>query len=90
MGEAGAGGAPTGSGRVLGAALGPPTVRSASAEDPTSPSDVDENSWLVWDLRPERCAKGMHEIKVILVERDPRMRPCIVVNNVEFWVSYSQ
>ena len=72
-----------------GVALGPPTVRNASAEDPTSPSDVDENSWLVWDLRLERCAKGMHEIKVILVERDPRIRPCIVVNNVEFWVSYS-
>ncbi len=68
--------------------LGPPSVRNATAEDPNDPSDVDENSWLVWTLAPEQADHGPHEIQVVLIKRDPRIRPPLVVNNVEFWVNY--
>ena len=71
-----------------GAVLGAPDVRNVNAEDPTIPESVDENSWLVWDLSPAQCAKGPHEIKIVLVRRDPRIGVPIVVNNVEFWVTY--
>ena len=31
---------------------------------------------------------GPHEVKIVLVRRDPRIGVPIVVNNVEFWVTY--
>jgi hypothetical protein len=71
-----------------GVTLGLAAVRNVTAEDPTNPGDVDENSWLVWDMEPRQAAKGPHEIKVVLIHRDPRIRTPIVVNNVEFWVTY--
>ena len=71
-----------------GAVLEAPSVRNVNAEDPAVPESVDENSWLVWDLSPAQCAKGPHEVKIVLVRRDPRIGVPIVVNNVEFWVTY--
>lgn len=71
-----------------GAVLDSPAVRNVQAEDPDSPADVDENSWLVWDVDPVRCPKGSHEIRVVLLRRDPRIRTPIIINNVEFWVTY--
>ena len=71
-----------------GAALGPPEVRNHAAENPQVPADVDENSWLVWDLDPAQAASGAHEIQVVLVKRDPRIRPPLTVANVEIWTSF--
>ncbi len=68
--------------------LGSPQVRHPSAENPNVPADVDENAWLVWALEPSHAGKGPHEVQVVLVERDPRIRSEIVVNNVEFYVTY--
>ena len=53
-----------------GEALGLPRIRDAAAEDPEDPSDVSENGWLVWPL--EQVAPGVCEVRVCLLERDPR------------------
>ena len=71
-----------------GEALGAPAVRNHAAENPDIPSGVDENSWLVWDLDPAQAASGSHEVKVVLVRRDPRLRPPLAVANVEIWTSF--
>ena len=71
-----------------GVALGPPAVRNQAAEDPEAPADVHENSWLVWDLDPAQAASGEHEVQVVLVKRDPRLRPPLTVANVEIWTSH--
>ena len=71
-----------------GAALDEPEVRNKAAEDPQAPADVDENSWLVWDLDPAQAASGEHEIQVILVKRDPRIRLPLTVANVEIWTRF--
>ena len=71
-----------------GSLLGPPAIRNQAAENPDNPADVDENSWLVWDLEAAQVSPGGHEIKVVLVKRDPRIRPPLGVENVEFWVTY--
>ncbi len=70
--------------------LGAPVVRNAAAEDPNDPSDVDENSWLVWTLDPAQADRGRHEIQVRLLKRDPRIRAALVVQHVEIWVNYKQ
>ncbi len=71
-----------------GVSLGTPTVRNVAAEDPSVPSDVSENSWLVWSLAPSQADKGPHEIQVVLVSRDPRIRVPMVINHVEIYVNY--
>ena len=71
-----------------GAPLGQPAIRNGAAESPDNPADVDENSWLVWDLESAQAAYGRHEIKVVLIERDPRIRPPLGIENVEIWVTY--
>ena len=68
--------------------LGAHVVRNATAEDLDSPSDVDENSWLVWRLAPERADYGPHEVQVKLVKRDPRLRPPLVVAQVDLHIRY--
>ena len=68
--------------------LGSPTIRNQAAENPSNPADVDENSWLVWDLEAGQVSAGRHEIQVALVKRDPRIRPPLGVENVEFWLTY--
>ena len=71
-----------------GTVLGAPAVRNVNAEDPAVPESVHENSWLAWDLEPSQGGMGPHEVKIVLVRRDPRIGVPIVVNNVEFWVTY--
>jgi len=68
--------------------LGKPDVRNALAEDPDSPSDVDESSWLVWPLDPATAGMGTHRVQVRLLERNPRIRPPLIVQHVEFHVHY--
>ena len=68
--------------------LPPPRVRDAAAQDPGNPSDVSENSWLVWQLRPDQAGLGSHEIEVRLKKRDPRLGTPIVVDHVEICVTY--
>ena len=68
--------------------LPPPAIRSAANEDPATPLEVDESSWLVWRLESEQADQGAHEIQVRLVERDPRLRPPVVVENVELYIDY--
>jgi len=74
--------------RLDGQTLPQPLVRNAAGEDPNNPADVDENSWLVWDLSPSQSSKGTHEIGISLINRDDRIRMPLVVNNVEFWITY--
>ena len=65
-----------------------PVIRNVAADDPGNPADVDESSWLVWDLEPSQAAKGEHEISVVLVNRDPRIEVPLTIGNVEFWILY--
>ena len=71
-----------------GKALGKPTILYAALEDADDPSDVGESGWLVWSLRPDEAARGMHRVTVRLLERDPRVKPVLVVEHVEFHVEY--
>ncbi len=66
-----------------------PQVRNVSAENPDDPSDVSESSWLVWSLRPEEADRGMHEVKVQLIKRNPRIKPPLVIEHVEIQVHYA-
>lgn len=70
--------------------LGTPDVRNTAAADSGNPSDVEENSWLVWSLDPTEADHGIHEVKVVLVKRDPRIRLALVVQHVEVHITYSQ
>ena len=74
--------------KLDGRPLEPPTVRNLTAENPDAPSEVDENSWLVWSLSAECAARGDHAIEICLVERDPRMLPPLVVQHVEIHIRY--
>lgn len=74
--------------KLDGQPLEQPTARNLAAENPDDPSDVHENSWLVWPLTPERAARGDHAVEVCLVERDPRMLPPLVVQHVEIHIRY--
>ena len=71
-----------------GEVLGQPAVRNVAAEDPNEIADVDENTWLVWQLKPKQADRGTHEVQVVLIERNPRIRAPIVVRYVEIWVNY--
>ena len=73
-----------------GCELDAPSIRNLAAEDPDDPADVAENSWLVWDLDPQQADWGEHEIQIRLLERDVRIRPPLVVENVELYINYSQ
>ncbi|MCH2213130.1 MAG: hypothetical protein MK110_17630 [Fuerstiella sp.] len=74
--------------KLDGLTLGQPDIRNAKAEDPLNPSDVDESSWLVWPLDPAAAEPGIHQVQVRLQKRDPRIRPPLVVQHVEFHVKY--
>jgi len=65
-----------------------PQVRNVAGEDPNNPSDVSEDSWLVWSLRPEQATQGAHLVQVRLLKRDPYIRPPLTVQSVEFHLSY--
>ena len=69
-----------------GEALGLPRIRDAAAEDPEDPSDVSENGWLVWPL--EQVARGVCEVRVCLLERDPRIGVPLRIEQVEIYLQY--
>ena len=71
-----------------GVALPPPAIRNVVAENDADPAEVDETSWLVWDLEPAQAAKGEHRMNVVLVNRDPRIRVPLTIGNVEFTILY--
>ena len=71
-----------------GETLDRPAARNTAAENPADPSDVHENSWLVWPLTPDRVGRGEHAIEVRLQERDLRLRPPLVVQHVEIHIKY--
>ena len=68
--------------------LADPIIRDVAEDDPNDPADVSENKWLVWTLDAEQAAKGDHQVKVILVNRDSRIRPPLIVNHLEIHVRY--
>ena len=65
------------------------TASNIAAENPGDPSDVHENSWLVWTLTPAQLHNGEHVIEVRLVKRDPRLDPELVVQHVEIHIRYN-
>ena len=58
----------------------------AAAEDPEDPSDVSENGWLIWPL--EQVARGVCEVRVCLLERDPRIGVPLRIEQVEIYLQY--
>ena len=71
-----------------GKALGPPLVRDAAAEDPEDPSDVSENGWLTWPLEVSQVERGVHEVRVQLIEQDPRLAVPLRIEQVEIYLRY--
>ena len=71
-----------------GRTLQSPDIRYVSAEDLNNPSDVDESSWLVWPLESAAAGFGTHLVQVRLLKRDPRIRPPLIVQHVEFHMNY--
>ena len=71
-----------------GVALPEPAIRNVAAEDPANPADVAESGWLVWTLSPEQADAGGHEIQIRLLERDARIRPALIVENVDIHLRY--
>ena len=65
-----------------------PTIENVAAVDRDNPSDVDENSWLIWTLEAGTIDRGVHEIQVFLVVRDVRIRVPLIVENVEVYLSF--
>jgi len=71
-----------------GTELGSSAVRSAVREIHDDPADFGESSWLVWPLALENAGQGAHEIRTVLLERNRRVRPPLVVKHVEIHVRY--
>ena len=71
-----------------GKTLGPPLVRDAAAEDPEDPSDVSENGWLTWPLEVSQVERGVHEVRVQLIEQDPRLAVPLRIEQVEIYLRY--
>ena len=68
--------------------LPPPSIRDVAEEDDNDPADVSENKWFVWGLSPNQAAKCEHKIKVILQNRDVRIRVPLIVKHVEIHITY--
>ena len=68
--------------------LGRPAVRSATLERQDDPADYGESSWLVWPLAKQSVGSGTHEVQTVLLERNRRVRPVLVVKHVELHVQY--
>ena len=69
--------------------LGTPLVRDVVAEDPNDPSDISENKWLIWSLEVGQVGRGIHEVEVILVNRDSRLIVPLRIEHVEIYLPYS-
>ena len=71
-------------------ALPVPVVRDAAAEDAADPSGVSENAWLCWNLTAAQVGRGVHQIRLRLLERDERLRVPLRVEQVEIYLRYSR
>ena len=69
--------------------LGDPIVRDAAAEDPNDPADISENKWLTWSLSDKQSGRGIREVQVILLDRDPRLSIPLHIEHVEIYLQYS-
>ena len=69
--------------------LGEAMVRDVAAEDSNDPSDVSENKWLTWALNERQVGQGVHEVEVILIDRDPRLIVPLRVEHVEIYLHNS-
>jgi len=56
----------------------------------SSGNDISSAVWLSKELSPERVAKGRHQVKAILNERNPRMDCDIVLTDVELVLRYDE
>ena len=68
--------------------LGKPTVHNVAKDNPDNPSDVSENSWLVWSLGADQINWGLHQIQIRLLQRDLRIKEVLTVNHVEIHLKY--
>ncbi len=73
-----------------GVMLSKPATRNLAQENRDNPSDVSENSWLVWSLGLKQVDYGPHEVQIRLVKRPPRLRLPLVVRSVEIHLKYGQ
>ena len=73
-----------------GVALAAPVVRDAAAEDAADPSDVSANAWLCWNLTAAQVGRGVHQVRVRLLERDERLRVPLRVEQVEIYLQYTK
>ena len=71
-------------------ALPSPVVRDAAAEDAADPSDASENAWLCWNLTAAQVGRGIHQVRLRLLERDERLRGPLRVEQVEIYLQYSR
>jgi hypothetical protein len=74
--------------KLDGGVMQKPSIRNVLGEDENDPSDVDENSWWVWSLKPEQAARGPHTVQVRLLKRNPKIKPPLVVRSVEIHLKY--
>ena len=65
-----------------------PVVRDAAAEDEADPGDVSENAWLCWRLTAAQVRRGVHQVRLRLLERDERLRVPLRVEHVEIYLQY--
>ena len=68
--------------------LGEPTLHRSAPERQGGPAQATEDAWLVWGLDHDQSGRGVHELEVVLIRRDPRIGTPIVVENVELHVTY--
>ena len=71
-----------------GVALAAPVVRDAAAEDAADPGDVSENAWLCWRLTAAQVGRGVHQVRLRVLERDGRLRVPLRVEQVEIYLQY--
>ena len=64
--------------------LGEPTLHRTGGE-----GHLSEDTWLVWKLRPAQAERGIHEVRLVLDRRDPRLGVPVVVENVELHITYA-
>ena len=46
--------------------------------------------WLSWAMDAAKCAKGLHELAAVLVERHPQLAAVLTLTDVELVVRYPE
>ena len=70
-----------------GAELGDPAIRYSEVPS-WAGSDVSGAAWLAFELSPENTGRGKHDLKIILVERNPCLASDIVLTDAELVITY--